>query len=557
MLDSVPELRSSEVFEKTDRGTAKRSFTASTAEGLSSCDKSSISCSSSAVSNDVSIEFLNKRRRQWLQSASTIRCFEDKEHQDLELDSDVMFLVMKIDGMATEPTIVGASHNYIKELEYFRDEIVGYPVSHFLSKSQPEEPIWIDCLNWNLVYRREKGREFHVAQAGAEFKIGDDTLILGCGIPVEKCLSQLDLTIHRKLKAIARKVTADAEFVKWATIEYAQYVKEDMTLFPNRSQTRSYGTHNTFVDVEQQKQSLSKMLSKGSLGCLDLSISEGKPFEEPEFKKPGDNAALKDAKTYDDIEDPHADCQHPAVRPKNIGSICHPNCKKACQFFFFSYKGCNRGFQCDFCHEGHVSNRKAKAKAWVEKQNERNRERELEAAQWGGQMAQGPPMWYPNAPGYWPMQNDAMAVGFTPVVFAPAPEPVPVQCTTCTNCGCSGRVHSLQQAPKTILVQQRPQWIQQPQWQPEYLAYPVQSPAPIQEFSPVPVQWAPQAEAWPQWVEYPTHSQSQSQDFQSIPTPPLVQIQHEPSAAEYVYDGPCVPMQCHEWNDSLASQPVV
>jgi hypothetical protein len=536
MLDSRP------IEENRGSKVAKRSFTASTSEGLSSlCDRSSISDFSggSSTSPEVEIEFLNKRRRQWLHSCNTIRCYEDKKYQDLEMDSDVMFIVMRVEDMATEPIIIGASHNYIKELEFFRDEIVGYPVSHFLAKSQPEDPIWIDCLNWNLVYRREKGREFHVAQAGAELKICGDTLILGCATPVEKCLGELDLTIHRKLKAIAKKMVADAAFVSWAKLEYSQYVKEDSILFPNRSKPRGLESRNTFINVgHERKQSLSKMLSKSSLCCLDLSVAEAKVTDE-DAKSDDDVRALKEAQSYQDLPDPADghDCKHPPTRPKNIGSISHPGCKKACQFFFFSYKGCNNGFQCEFCHEGHVSNRKAKAKAWVEKQNERAREKEAQEA--AVTMAQ-PPMWYPSNPVYWPPQsaNDAMAVGFTPVAFVPAPM-APMTCSTCTNCGCHGRVHSLQSVqsvqapPQTVLVPSQPRWAPQPeftavQWQPEY-AWQPEYPAPAQwpaqpEYglveSAVPV-WEVQPEPLPQWAE-PELSSTQW-EYQMVPTPPIVQ----------------------------------
>jgi hypothetical protein len=450
-------------------------------------------------------EFLNKRRRQWLQSSNTIKCFEDKEAHGLEMESDVMFLVMRLDDMATEPIIVGASQNYIKELEYFRDEIVGYPVSHFLAKSQPENPIWIDCMNWNLVYKREKGRELHLAQAGAHVKIGGDNLIVACAVPVEKVLGDLDLTIHRKLKAIANKVLSNEDFLKWAKMEYNQFVKEDEITFPNRCKPRFLESHNTFINVVQQrKQQLTKMLSKSSLSGLDLSIAQ----ENVSKSKSKVEVDLRDVKTYEDIPDPAelCDVKPPAVRPKNIGSICHPGCKKACQFFFFSYKGCNKGFQCEFCHEGHISNRKAKAKAWIDKQNERAREQEMQASNFQSR----PPVWVQNGP-YWGAQNDAMALGFTPLthVLAPVPEyRAPLHCANCANCGASGQVHGVHTPPQAILIpRQGPQpgfvqyappdyhWQQDyppSQWQQDY-----GPPAPGQWVSPQPG-YFPGEEQWAQ-----------------------------------------------------------
>lgn len=447
------------------KGAMKRSYDEASTCIQDTCGQSSTSCEhshasdwKSAASHDISIDFLNKRRREWLHSAQSIVSLEEAANQEFDLESDVMFMIMQRKGEQVEPTILGMSYNYVKEMEYFRDEMVGYPVSQFLSKNQPEDPLWIDCLNWNLVYKREQGRELHVAQAGALFKIGNDELIVACGTVVPKCLGQLDLTIHRKLKAIANKVLLNESFAKWATIEYKQYMKEDRVYFSHRQAPDVLENENTFLRIDKRKQSLYKMLSKSSTSCLDLCIPENNEVRVDVPK------LSVEAGSYEDllVGDAHADdcCgKYPSVRPKNIGSISHPDCKKACQFHFFSYKGCSKGFQCTYCHEGHVSNRKAKAKQWMEKQNQRAKEK----AQQQMKQMQDRPQFVLQQPVHWPTgwiapQNDAMSVGFVPIQSSPVNSPVflaPVehQCQSmCQNCGCHGQVQSIQQPVQTILV---------------------------------------------------------------------------------------------------------
>jgi hypothetical protein len=340
------------------------------------------------------------------------------------------------------------------------------------------------------------------------------------------------------------------EFLTWATIEYNQFQKEDSVLFASRATPKGLELQNTFVNVtaEDRRQNLDRMLSKTSVSCLDLSISAAKAAG----KSPAEQLSVEcnvpnTDKTYDDIEDKHecADCTSNAVRPKNIGSICHPECKKACQFHFFSYKGCDRGFQCDFCHEGHVSNRKAKAKSWIDKQNARAREKE----EWKAMEAQRrkPRGWV--APQF-TAQNDAIPIpsGYAPVpvtqqelVLAPV-QHVQRQCGgQCQNCGCHGQLQAVM--PRTVLVPQfapaPPSWYGQPaeyfspQWQsqPEFFHSHSWQEQPIYQYQEVPPHFSRQAEFAefvPQWQEVPQHYQQQEYVAVSAPQE-YVPVQQQPT----------------------------
>jgi len=75
---------------------------------------------------------------------------------------------------------------------------------------------------------------------------------------------------------------------------------------------------------------------------------------------------------------------------KSKGSTGHPYECKACAFYCFSYGGCRKGEDCEYCHLAHESKGAVKREEWKQRKAERQRIMvQQQSSNWG---------WYPKMP---------------------------------------------------------------------------------------------------------------------------------------------------------------
>mmetsp|Transcript_38062 Transcript_38062/g.89081 ORF Transcript_38062/g.89081 Transcript_38062/m.89081 type:complete len:233 (-) Transcript_38062:290-988(-) len=97
---------------------------------------------------------------------------------------------------------------------------------------------------------------------------------------------------------------------------------------------------------------------------------------------------------------------------KSKGSVGHPNECKACAFYCFSYGGCRRGEDCDYCHMTHESKGAVKREEWKVKKAEKQRIMvEQQSSKWG---------WYPT-PDCSGAQTQALSTALAMVLQAQQP----------------------------------------------------------------------------------------------------------------------------------------
>lgn len=300
----------------------------------------------------------NIKRKEWAHRVKQIRNFEQIDDKGREC----MFILMRPD--ADDMVVLAMSYNYVKKLEFFHDEVVGKSINSLLSDIQVEVPCW-SCLSWNLVYDREPAtiheKTLSVVQAGVQVKIGDEVLVLACGMETN-VLSSNDVEIHQELQTIAASVALQKPFMHWLICEYEESVGLSLP-----AEDSAACVKNTFVSLVDSsvnsKEALRKHLSKSTVSYLDLAVVD----KEVKLAAQGKVDASETCSTFSGLTHAHADID--PERPLSMGSIDHPdNCGKTCQFFHFSWKGCSKGFQCEYCHMPHISNRQMKKQIWIARQ---------------------------------------------------------------------------------------------------------------------------------------------------------------------------------------------